>query len=75
MIDLSPATVETVRDERDRLLGTLSITGDAVISTDTEGGITDMNPAAESLTAEFPVKLTVPRVPADGPPSFATSRR
>src|SRR5688572_17992737 len=39
-----------LHEQRDWLLVTLSSIGDAVITTDTEGRVTFLNPVAESLT-------------------------
>jgi PAS domain S-box-containing protein len=50
MTDPSPANVETLYEQRDWLLITLSSIGDAVITTDGEGRVTFLNPVAESLT-------------------------
>ncbi|HUG67731.1 MAG TPA: ATP-binding protein [Pirellulaceae bacterium] len=50
MSDPSPANVEALHEQRDWLLVTLSSIGDAVITTDSEGRITFLNPIAESLT-------------------------
>lgn len=50
MTDPSPASVETLHEQRDWLLITLSSIGDAVITTDGEGRVTFLNPVAESLT-------------------------
>ena len=50
MIEPSPANIEALHEQRDWLLVTLSSIGDAVITTDTEGRITFLNPVAESLT-------------------------
>ena len=50
MTDASSANVDALHDQRDWLLVTLSSIGDAVITTDTEGKITFLNPVAESLT-------------------------
>ena len=50
MDDPSPANIETLHDQRDWLLVTLSCIGDAVITTDSEGRITFLNPVAESLS-------------------------
>jgi two-component system CheB/CheR fusion protein len=49
-VDLSPANVEAVHEQRDWLLVTLSSIGDAVLTTDSAGRVTFMNPVAESLT-------------------------
>ncbi len=50
MTDSSPADVQALHEQRDWLLVTLSSIGDAVITTDTKGQVTFMNPVAESLT-------------------------
>src|SRR4051812_11480396 len=50
MSSTSPTNVETLHEERDWLLGTLSSIGDAVITTDAEGRVAFLNPVAESLT-------------------------
>lgn len=50
MSDLSPTNAEAMHQQRDWLLVTLSCIGDAVITTDTGGRITFLNPVAESLT-------------------------
>src|SRR5512134_290505 len=50
MTEASPANVDALHDQRDWLLVTLSCIGDAVITTDTQGTITFLNPVAESLT-------------------------
>lgn len=49
MTDPSP-TFNALHEQRDWLLVTLSSIGDAVITTDTEGRVTFLNPVAESLT-------------------------
>ena len=49
-MDPSPANIETLHEQRDWLLVTLSSIGDAVITTDTEGRVDFLNPVAESLT-------------------------
>ena len=49
MTDPSPS-FNALHEQRDWLLVTLSCIGDAVITTDTEGKITFLNPVAESLT-------------------------
>ena len=41
---------ETLHEQREWLRVTLSSTGDAVITTDTKGSVTYLNPVAESLT-------------------------
>src|ERR1700722_11869838 len=50
MMNLSPANIEALHEQRDWLRVTLSSIGDAVITPDTEGRITFLNPVAESLT-------------------------
>jgi PAS domain S-box-containing protein len=50
MADGSPTNVAALHDQRDWLLVTLSCIGDAVITTDTEGRVTFLNPVGESLT-------------------------
>jgi PAS domain S-box-containing protein len=51
MIDSTGETVEALREQRDSLRATLSSMGDAVITTDTNGGVAFLNPAAaQSLT-------------------------
>jgi PAS domain-containing protein len=50
MGDTSPDNSEALHEQRDWLLVTLSCIGDAVITTDTKGRITFLNPVAESLT-------------------------
>src|ERR1700722_4167270 len=50
MMNLSPANIEALHEQRDWLRVTLSSIGDAVITTDAEGRITFLNPVAESLT-------------------------
>src|SRR5688500_6512827 len=54
MTDPSPANTETLHEQRDWLLVTLSSIGDAVITTDTDGRVTFLNPVAESLTGWTP---------------------
>jgi PAS domain S-box-containing protein len=46
----SPENIETLHEQRDWLLVTLSSIGDAVITTDCEGRVTFLNPVAECLT-------------------------
>ena len=48
--DTPPESVETLHEQRDWLLGTLSSIGDAVITTDSELRVDFLNPVAESLT-------------------------
>ena len=49
-MDHSPANIEALYKQRDWLRVTLSSIGDAVITTDSEGRVTFLNPVAESLT-------------------------
>src|SRR6185295_13438647 len=50
MSDPAPENVKALHQQRDWLLVTLSCIGDAVITTDSEGRVTFLNPVAESLT-------------------------
>ena len=50
MSDASSVNAAVLHEQRDWLLVTLSSIGDAVITTDTEGKVTFLNPVAESLT-------------------------
>ena len=50
MTDPRQQTDEALRDQREWVRVTLSSIGDAVITTDTNGGVTFLNPVAQSLT-------------------------
>lgn len=50
MTDSTPEKVAALHEQRDWLLVTLSCIGDAVVTTDSAGLITFLNPVAESLT-------------------------
>lgn len=50
MANHSPANSESYHEQRDWLRVTLSSIGDAVITTDSDGRVTFLNPVAESLT-------------------------
>jgi PAS domain S-box-containing protein len=50
MTDPSRGSMEALHEQRDWLLVTLSSIGDAVITTDTDGRVTFLNPVAGSLT-------------------------
>ena len=54
MTDPSPANTEALHEQRDWLLVTLSSIGDAVITSDTAGPVTFLNPVAEALTGRAP---------------------
>ena len=47
---------EELHEQREWLRVTLSCVGDAVITTDADGGITLMNPVAETLTGWTPAE-------------------
>ena len=50
MIESTEGMVEALHEQRDWLRVTLSSIGDAVITTDTHGSVTFLNPVAQALT-------------------------